>query len=305
MKKPISHYITHYISNIYGVIICIPLGFGGLYLLYQVGSVAINNDKISDPAVIVILAIIFIFSLLCFAGSYRSVKKIIDSEREFDDEGIDLGKEPWLANKEWREKRITGYSQIPGHFHISPILIWIGVFFLLFLPTGILLILFISYGMYVEIGTFLVMFLIVDIWLWDQYRKKRKFGKSICHLNTLPIWIGQHIEAEIEIEFPRLRWRGRNSPDHDIEVALQCRSVSGTGRHVRIKIVQEYKKEIAKGNILSSGDGTLVIPIHIDVPKSAEDSGSWRLEVKTTFSGIGYKYYFNVPVVSSEKFGVS
>ncbi len=120
---------------------------------------------------------------------------------------IDLDKEPWLANDEWRNKRINEHAVVRQKISLPVMLFAIttlGGLYLLFsfaIVTSTL-----EKG--ITIGNLVLPLVfvfapIVGFVVVIYFRlQKRKFGTSVCHLLTLPAFIGGTLEVDVEIEFP-------------------------------------------------------------------------------------------------------
>jgi hypothetical protein len=141
-------------------------------------------------------------------------------------------------------------------------------------------------------------------WFAYIFLKVRKFGRSTCNLKTLPVFVGATLEAEVTVEFPKLKKFG--IPDLPIgPVKIDLRNITGKGRHsVQVNWITERK--IPWDFLRRPGDGTLRIPVNIDIPlevldkvrfkKSLTETSLWQLRIKASYPGADYMSEFVVPV---------
>jgi hypothetical protein len=137
--------------------------------------------------------------------------------------------------------------------------------------------------------------------------KEKKYGTSVCHLKTLPAFVGGVLETEVEIGFPQIKTGLPELPEGPVEAELQ--NFESTGRSV---IVHWRKKiTIPVPEVIRPGDGTLRIPVSIAIPLEEKGQmkkwtfwtgGSWKLEVRAAFPGVDYASWFIVPVGFPEDF---
>jgi hypothetical protein len=133
------------------------------------------------------------------------------------------------------------------------------------------------------------------------YFRKRKFGVSICHLETLPAYVGGVLKAQVEIEFPRMKTGLPELPEGPVEVELQNRVPKESGRGVDVQ--WRTRNTVPIHWLIRSGDGTLRVPVEVPLP--IEERGKmrglgWWLEVRAPFPGVDYESHFPVPVYYPE-----
>jgi hypothetical protein len=137
------------------------------------------------------------------------------------------------------------------------------------------------------------------------FLKERKYGISICHLKTLPAFVGGAIEAEIEVDFPRIKTGLPELPEGPVEVELQ--NIEANGRSVTVH--WSAAKTVPAQEVIRPGDGTLRIPVAVAIPVEEKEKmkkwnfwtgGAWRLEVRAAFPGVDYASWFIVPVYFPE-----
>ena len=145
----------------------------------------------------------------------------------------------------------------------------------------------------------LVVFLFAIVFGY-RYRRGRKFGISICHLETLPAFIGGTLKAEIEIQFPKVKTGLPELPDGPVEAELVNVRVGP-----RIEIVNWMAKTtIPDHAVTRPGDGTLRIQVAIEIPNEAIErigqgasDSRWSLRLRAPFAAVDYASQFGVPVV--------
>ncbi len=151
------------------------------------------------------------------------------------------------------------------------------------------------------VSSFLLFFLFVIVFGY-LYRKKRKFGISTCHLKTLPAFIGNTFEAEVEVTFRKLKTGLPELPEGPVDVEL--RNVTAAGRNVVVNWMT--KTMIPPDALARPGDGTLRIPVTLAIPNEAGEmipkgwtDSAWQLKIRAPFPGVDYSSWFGVPVYFS------
>jgi hypothetical protein len=295
--------------------------------------------------------------LLLFLLGAKITRDTFRSMRDHSLDDVDLDKEPWMANEEWRKRRIVHRIGMVPAVHVlwilaSIILVGVSIFAVLTVPISVLATaLLISCGIVIALGCLyrylkeknvaiglrgivpLIFFLpalivlpgsafglfspemkgllelvagiimvcgvaVIFVYL---YLKKRKFGISICHLKTLPAFVGGALEAEIEIDFPKVKTGLPELPEGPVEVELL--NLELTGRNTIVRWMTN--SAIQPHTLIRPGDGTLRIPVEIRIPDEAKEkmakktfwTGSlWKLEIRAPFPGVDYASGFIVPV---------
>ncbi len=295
--------------------------------------------------------------LLLFLLGAKIVRDIVRSMRDRSLDGVDLDKEPWMANKEWRKRRIVHrVGMVPAVYVLwilaSIILVGVSIYAVLTVPISVLATaLLISCGIALVLGCLyrhlkekdvaisprgvvpLIFILPVLIMLLGSafglfspetkrllelvagiimvcgiavvfvylYLKQRKFGASTCHLKTLPAFVGGALEAEIEIDFPKIKTGLPELPDGPVEVELL--NFESTGRNTIVH--WRTNGTIPAYILIRPGDGTLRIPVKVEIRDEARGKmakrtfwtgSAWKLEVRASFPGVDYASWFIVPV---------
>lgn len=317
----------------------------------------------NEPKFLFILPIFLFLAAVMFLLFLLGLKIIRDAVRAARDhtlDNIDLNREPWMANTEWRNRRIVhkitavsavrylqitgmvvllcfvavGVMIVPADILVTALLIAGGIALaLIFLyrhlrnsnvevqPRQVLPVIFaipvviampgalnlfspeINRVLETTAMTFMVgaaAGILVYLLL-----KEKKYGMSVCHLRTLPAFVGGVLEAEIEISFPQIKTGLPKLPEGPVEAELQNFTSSGRSviTHWRRKIT------IPVPELIRPGDGTLRIPVSVAIP--IEESGqmkkwnfwtggAWKLEVRAAFPGVDYASWFIVPVYFPE-----
>lgn len=146
-------------------------------------------------------------------------------------------------------------------------------------------------------------FIAMTSYLAYNFLKEKKFGKSICNLKTLPVFVGGTLEAEVTVEFPKLKKFG--IPDLPLSpVEIEFRNQTAHSRSLDINWMTE--REISLDFLSRPGDGTLRIPMKIDIPlevrdkvkfkRSLTETSLWKLLIKASYPGADYMSEFVVPV---------
>ncbi len=298
----------------------------------------------------VIVLLLFLLGAKIARDTLRSMR-----DRSLDD--VDLDKQPWMVNEEWRKRRIVHRIGMVPAVHVlwilvSIILVGVSIYAVLTVPISVLATaLLISCGIVIALGCLyryikeknveislrgvvplifslpvlimlpgsafglfspetkrllelvacIIMFCGVAVIFVYLYLKKRKFGISICHLKTLPAFVGGALEAEIEIDFPKIKTGLPELPEGPVEVELLNFEYTGRSTIVHWRT----SGTILPYTLIRPGDGTLRIPVEIRIPDEAREkmakktfwTGSlWKLEVRAPFPGVDYASGFIVPV---------
>lgn len=146
-------------------------------------------------------------------------------------------------------------------------------------------------------------FIAMTAWLAWKLARQRRFGNSVCNLRTMPAYIGEAFEAEVTVEFPQQKGAGMpDLPTGPVETALH--NLVATGRSVTVQ--WDATEWVSVESLVRPGDGTLRIPVRIDLPLAVldrvgfrpDDFGRsiWRLRVRAPYPGVDYLAEFVVPV---------
>ena len=211
---------------------------------------------------------------------------------------VDISKTPWLAKREWREKKIISEGMS------------LHTIVLLALMCNLLLSIFLFYFDLVFLsdnstlwGSLFALLLFVILGgLVYVFQRHRKFGASVCYLKTLPIKIGEALNVEVEAFFPK-------KPCGLLKAVLcnRTRIAASNSQYV----VTHWKAEvtISEKAIQYMGKGKVIIPVCIDIPDADEnqyrdmhkgEQSYWELRLTVPFSGVNYSSQFLVPVFKFE-----
>jgi len=312
-----------------------------------------------DEPKLLLLLPIFAFlgavMLLLFLLGVKIIRETVHSLRDRPRENVDLEKEPWMADPQWRNRQVVYTIAEPFALRYlwivsAVLLLWIIILGALIIPTrtlvialsfcgGMALVLGLLYRSLEkrkvtirprdllaaviavpliplspfllrglihpgsETGTLLLTTAVTSMVfgyggiLAYLYFRKRKFGVSICHLKTLPAYVGDAFKAEIEIEFPRIKSGLPELPIGPFDVELQNLWPKASGRGVDVQ--WKTRQTVPIHDVIRPGDGTLRIPVELAIPIEEREKMKglrWRLEVLGPFPGVDYGAYFQVPV---------
>jgi len=300
--------------------------------------------------------------LLLFLMGVKIIRDAVRAARDHSLDNVDLDREPWMANAEWRSRRIVHkITAVPAVRFLQILGVGILLCFVAFgvmtVPLGILAIaVLIAGGILIALvslhrrlvaeriaikprDALIVVFplpaMIVApaaLGLFPPYinrvlevtamallvcgvgcifaylfLKEKKYGTSVCHLKTLPAFVGGALEAEIEIDFPQIKTGLPELPEGPVEVELQ--NIEAHSRSVTIHWRSSIT--IPAEQVIRPGDGTLRVPVAVAIPVEEKGKmkkwnfwtgGAWKLEVRAAFPGVDYASWFIVPVYFPEDF---
>lgn len=192
-------------------------------------------------------------------------------------------RKPWLARKPWRERRIVNYGGPRGlYFALALVAFGIPAIFL-----GV-----VGVGQMVEgdpDGVFNlggaalcagILAFITYLWL-----RRRRFGTSVCHLETLPGVIGGWFKASIEFTLPV------EAPGPVLVSLINSKMV---GR--RPVTCWETSQRVSTTRFTRVGANRYLVPVRFRIPAAAADyatwnwltGGGWFLSVKAELPGMDF-----------------
>ena len=200
-------------------------------------------------------------------------------------------RKPWLARREWRERRIICYGG-PRECYFALAVAGFGLpaFFLGWVgvgkmregdPDGLPLVL----GAGLVGGIFAVIAL---MWI-----RRRRFGDSVCHLETLPGVIGGWFKASAEARLP-----GEVAPP----VQVTLRNVQMLGRVPVTRWEKTYRVSPARLTHLQGH--RYLVPVRFKIPPDGGNfatwswwwGGGWVLGVAGELPGMDFSAFFSVPI---------
>jgi hypothetical protein len=192
---------------------------------------------------------------------------------------------PWLARKAWRERRIVSHGArgcffalaIP-FFGIPTILCLIGALITMFKNPG-------EAVRAIVVGAFFGGALAVVTYWWRNWRK---FGKSVCHLETLPGVIGGWFRASVEVKLP-----GDVTPP--VKVTLDNFKIVGGKAMVRL-IKWEANESVLPDRFTHIQGDRYMVPVRFQIPDRKDYYVDWQLQVKAEFPGVNMNAAFIVPI---------
>ena len=204
---------------------------------------------------------------------------------------------PWLARREWAERRIRDGGRAGGWFFAGFALFWNTI------AWTIAIVFWRQSGTAPEAARWFVMiFPAVGLLLLGGAVRavlaQLRYGVSVLELATLPAPPGRLLAGVVET-------RGVIAPAAGFRVRLSCvrRTVRGSGknRSTSENLLWQDERIIPGATRQSGGIG---IPFAIPIPSEAEESNEdnprdrlvWRLTVDAEVPGVDYNVGFDVPV---------
>ncbi len=192
---------------------------------------------------------------------------------------------PWLARKEWRERRIVSHGARGCFFALA-----ISFFGLLALVCfmGALITVFENPGEAAKalfVGAIFGGALAGVTYWWLNWRK---FGKSVCHLETLPGVIGGWFKASVEVKLPA---------DVTPAVKVKLENFKFVGRRPVMKLTKWKTSESVLPDQFTRIQGDMyMVPIRFQIPARKDYYADWVLQVKAEFPGVNLSAAFFVPI---------
>lgn len=295
---------TDHFASIVGIIIFAGLLLGDFYLLFLLVKIYLdkgNTGSLVGSIILIVFAIIF---ALVIRRSYKRIKQVHEDFETLDPD-YDFEKEPWMANEQWRNKLLQTDARY--NFKNISMGVWILVLLvvaLLFLP----ILVFAFYNISATASSFElalmygICFLILAVCMYF-FLIEGYFGRTVCHLKTLPAWVGETFEAEIEIEFPYFKTGQTPLPEKPFNAEIQLCRVVRSGNYTRVIVSWRSPVEIPIAELNCPGDGTMHFPVSIPISETYTKAKSsigyrnfWRLQVSNWFGKLFYRCRFTVPV---------
>ena len=208
-------------------------------------------------------------------------------------------RKPWLASKEWRERRIVSSHGVRGFFFAlalagfglpAIITIAIGIWGVVEgHPDGVV---------FLVLGAFYAGGLAVARYQWGTWRK---FGQSVCHLETLPGVIGDWFKASVEVKLP-IETRPA------VLVRLENFKMVGECRET----VWEISERVFTANLPRIQGDRYLVPVRFQIPARKDyyakadwlpwkTGGGWLLEITAEVPGVDLHAAFRVPIFETDE----
>lgn len=208
-------------------------------------------------------------------------------------------RKPWLASKEWRERRIVSSHGVRGFFFAlalagfglpAIITIAIGIWGVVEgHPDGVV---------FLVLGAFYAGGLAVARYQWGTWRK---FGQSVCHLETLPGVIGDWFKASVEVKLP-IETRPA------VLVRLENFKIVGEMRET----VWEISERVFTANLPRIKGDRYLVPVRFQIPARKDyyvkadwlpwkTGGGWLLEITAEVPGVDLHAAFRVPIFETDE----
>ena len=196
-------------------------------------------------------------------------------------------RKPWLARKAWRERRIVSHGVR-------------GCFFALAIPFFGLLALFCFMGALINVfenpGEAAQALLVGAIFggalaaVTYWWRMWREFGKTVCHLETLPGVIGGWFKASVEVKLPAYATVG-------LKVKLENFKIVGRSKVTKWKT----SERVLPDRFTRIQGDKYMVPIRFQIPAHKDYYAHWRLEVKAELPGVNLRADFLVPIFETDE----
>ncbi len=92
-------------------------------------------------------------------------------------------------------------------------------------------------------------------------------------MKTLPVFIGGTLEAEIEIDFPKIKMELPELPAGPVKAELLNFTIVGRSQHVKLMTKSTFPSD----KVMRPGDGTLRIPVRVEIPNEAREEIARRI----------------------------
>jgi hypothetical protein len=207
---------------------------------------------------------------------------------------------PWLQRPDWAEGKVLQSGAGSGKLLLGFTIIWNVISFALaiFAITSTW-----NSG---DIPWFVLIFPLVGLVLITvtvrTAIRKRKYGISILHLDTLPAHLGGEFRGTLETNIP-----ARLLPKEGFHVRFICAERSSYRDREGDKRVSEnelWREEQQVEAFVVGTEDTLFLPIRFNIPAEMpstqlipeDDRSYWRLEISASMPGVDYAAQFEVPV---------
>jgi hypothetical protein len=120
------------------------------------------------------------------------------------------------------------------------------------------------------------------------WRNWRKFGKSVCHLETLPGVIGGWFKASVEVKLPA-----------DVTPAVKVKLENFTVEWWRPKVRQikwEASESVLPDRFTRIQGDRYKVPVRFQIPARKDYCATWQLKVRAEFPGVNLRADFIVPI---------
>jgi len=207
---------------------------------------------------------------------------------------------PWTQRKDWAEGKVIQEGAQSLGLLIGFTILWNAI------SWGITGIFFISEGGAGGASFFILIFPFIGILLitttFRAWIRKRKFGISVMHLDTLPAYLGDRLRGSIETGVSAL-----DDPARSFRVRFLCaqrKSSRDSEGKKRVSEKELWNNEQEVYAQLSESMMTLNVSIHFSVPPDlpptelipADDRILWRVNISCKVPGVDYAAQFEVPV---------
>ena len=273
----------------------VPFFIAGVNVL-RAGVQAMHRHEEHAPFLLAFGTAFTVFSLGFLAMTWWTLRQGQTMARRMD---VHTG-QPWLWREDWTARR-AGEStpQIAVALWIFAV-IWNSITIPMALavwrqfpmsPVVAIAVLFAGIGL-VLLGSALVSTL-----------RRRKFGRSFCTFDRLPIEPGQSFSGTIE-------HRGTQVPDAGYLLVLSCvnrvTTHNGRSRSTSTEVLWQTEQRLS-GALAAPSPAGMSLPFTFEIPADAlssdlsnrDDAIVWQLEATAELPGIDYKATFDLPVFAT------
>jgi len=230
------------------------------------------------------LGILAVFLIAAITVVVWIIKFIFSTSKDHLEYG--RNPKPWLRKKEWVEKKVIWKGAVRGSlvfafFAIAIFPILIALIINIISPNKKNLI---------EITLFLMVVGSIFGYFMYLWLRSKKFGHSICYIETLPGVIGGFFKAKVEIYFPKATPK---------DIVLILRLISFKEPLQKYPDIWEIQNIVRREEIECRSRDKYIVPVNIDIPADVplqEHANNWVLVLKIDSPGIDYESNFHVPV---------
>lgn len=209
-------------------------------------------------------------------------------------------RKPWLVSKEWRERRIVSQGVRGSYFALA--LAVIGPMAILAVTVGIW---HIVEGNPEGWGALLAGATVAGVLAYVTYQwlAWRKFGKSVCHLETLPGVIGGWFKASVEVKLP-------------VETRPAVLVTLGNVLDFGSPTVWEISEHVFHAQLTRIQGDRYLVPVRFHIPARKDYyvkptwnpnpftlklSGVWVLKIRAELPGMNLGAGFLVPIFETDE----
>jgi hypothetical protein len=214
---------------------------------------------------------------------------------------------PWLWRPEWSERRI------PDRGGTQTVVLWVFALFWNAVTAPLALVVVRAWSEGDHAVAFALIFpaagvILLVAAIYGTLRR-RKFGRSLCLIDQLPITPGGRCSGAVAL-------RGEPVSESHFTLRLTCvhRVTTGSGKNRSTKetVLSQAEQRVAAAAAMRTEDG-LRVPFHFDLAPDAQSSDLrnpsdlilWRLDAAAELPGVDYASSFELPVFATSSSAAS